>query len=514
MNILRKKRKKHIKIRLKRIILLIFSLIMTTFAWITYTKILNTGVNIDIISWDISFFVDENGNNIAEEEEERENPIAVDLSDLYPGMEEKVVKVIMKNNGQTPTDILYTTSEINILGNTYTIQENVPEGNEYYILKHNPVMENGITTADFINEPERFPFKIVIEHSQEVLSGGEGYLTIKVTWPLYNEDDSEEEKNRKDELDTEWGYKVAKYLSDNADNPDVTGAFHVQIRINAIGKPRTDYDESFTAAIMPSNYGDYVNYPIDLNGDNNYTNDWKVFYNNGNNVYLIAADYLQNNLIEDGVMAKSALENYATYGTYFDMSNLNITSISSGIINNYLLKKAIPTENNNYKATATLLEQNNWDNLLNSSYAESVVGSPTVEMFINSWNQKFAQNDDYSVLNYEWDKVTNNGYKIGEGEANSTNVTLKGYSQESANLYFPHPDITDNLNGTNTSDCSGYWLSSPSSSGINKLIYVRANGMLESADIDNQELCIRPVICLNTGIIATQNDNVWELAEN
>ena len=211
MNILRKKRKKHIKIRLKRIILLIFSLIMTTFAWITYTRILNTGVKIDIVSWDMSFFVDENGNNIAEEDEEQENPIAVDLSDLYPGMEEKVVKVIMKNNGETPTDILYTTSEINILGNTYTMEESVPEGNEYYILKHNPIMESGITTVDFINEPERFPFKIVIEHSQEVLSGGEGYLTIKVTWPLYNEDDSEEEKDRKDELDTNWGYKVAKY---------------------------------------------------------------------------------------------------------------------------------------------------------------------------------------------------------------------------------------------------------------------------------------------------------------
>ena len=43
------------------------------------------------------------------------------------------------------------------------------------------------------------------------------------------------------------------------------------------------------------NYGMYVDYPIDLSGDGDTTNDWKIFYEDDlGRVFLIAADYVPN----------------------------------------------------------------------------------------------------------------------------------------------------------------------------------------------------------------------------
>lgn len=43
-----------------------------------------------------------------------------------------------------------------------------------------------------------------------------------------------------------------------------------------------------------SNYGDYINYNVDLNDDGDITNDWRIFYDDGKNVFIIAANYLPN----------------------------------------------------------------------------------------------------------------------------------------------------------------------------------------------------------------------------
>ena len=71
MNILRKHRKSKPKIKLKKYILFIFSLIITTFAWFTYSKVLNTHLNIHVAAWDMEYFI---GN------EKKENPIGIEIT--------------------------------------------------------------------------------------------------------------------------------------------------------------------------------------------------------------------------------------------------------------------------------------------------------------------------------------------------------------------------------------------------------------------------------------------------
>lgn len=58
--------------------------------------------------------------------------------------------------------------------------------------------------------------------------------------------------------------------------------------------------------IKPENYGDSVNYSA------NGVSDWKVFLNDGSNIYLISSDYVPNN----GVTSElSKLGSYGVYGS-------------------------------------------------------------------------------------------------------------------------------------------------------------------------------------------------------
>ena len=116
MNILRKHRKSKKKIKLKKYILFIFSLIMTTFAWFAYSKVLNTYINIHVAAWDMEYYIGDT---------KKENPIGVDFATLYPQMPEQTVTIDIKNNGEALVDLEYNIQAITIAGVTYEL---VPEG--------------------------------------------------------------------------------------------------------------------------------------------------------------------------------------------------------------------------------------------------------------------------------------------------------------------------------------------------------------------------------------------------
>lgn len=65
--------------------------------------------------------------------------------------------------------------------------------------------------------------------------------------------------------------------------------------------------------LEPIDYGKIINYSA--NGVNN----WKVFYNDGTNVYLITSDYLENTLIPENI----GIGIGGKYGVYFKNVNNN-----------------------------------------------------------------------------------------------------------------------------------------------------------------------------------------------
>ena len=218
MNILRKHRKSKQKIKLKKYILFIFSLIITTFAWFTYSKVLNTHLNIHVAAWDMEYFI---GN------EKKENPIGIEITSLYPQMPEQIIKIDIKNNGETLVDLDYRIESISIAGVSYELVRSGEQNTtENYINIEDSTIETNeetgvlVATGKIINDTTRFPFTIELEHSLQVASKDSGYLTVKVNWI----------DNNDDELDTKWGYDVGKYFMDN---PNATSAMSLTLSINS-----------------------------------------------------------------------------------------------------------------------------------------------------------------------------------------------------------------------------------------------------------------------------------------
>ena len=217
MNVLRKHRKSNKKIKIKKYVLFIFSLIMTTFAWLTYTKVLNTHLNIHVAAWDMEYYIGD---------EKKENPIGIDISALYPQMPEQVIKIDIKNNGEALVDLDYRVEAISIAGVSYElVREGEQNTTENYINIADPTLEANEETGELvakgkiINDTTRFPFVLELEHSLQVVSKDTGYLTVKVNWAGDN-----------DVLDSEWGYTVGKYF---ADNPEATSAMSLTLSIDS-----------------------------------------------------------------------------------------------------------------------------------------------------------------------------------------------------------------------------------------------------------------------------------------
>jgi len=240
MNILRWKRKSKIKIKLKTFMLFIFSLIMTTFAWFAYSKILDTNLNIHMVSWDIKYYMGTGEDRV----QKTTNPIPIEINNLYPAMPEHVQTVYIENNGEALVDIEYHVASVTIVGQEYTlIQEGqaVPtEPDAKYIVLTPSSRETEVIGVDeetgyniireivkgtITNDITKLPFTIEVEHSAQVDpitdSGepGEGYLKVIVNWIGDN-----------DELDSEWGYIVGEYLNDK---PAGTPAMTIELKIDS-----------------------------------------------------------------------------------------------------------------------------------------------------------------------------------------------------------------------------------------------------------------------------------------
>ena len=215
-NILRQHRKSKGKKKAKKYILFIFTLIMTTFAWFAYSKVLNSQLNMHVAAWDMEYFIGD---------EKKKNPIGIEFPTLYPHMPEQTVTVDILNNGEALVDLSYNIQAISIAGVSYEL---VPEGKQpttgNYIEIEEPVLEEKdtgevISKGKIINDAAKFPFTLEIEHSAQVAAKNKAYLKVTANWAGDN-----------DELDSKWGYTVGKYFMDN---PKVTSAMSVTLSIDS-----------------------------------------------------------------------------------------------------------------------------------------------------------------------------------------------------------------------------------------------------------------------------------------
>ena len=264
-------------------------------------------------------------------------------------------------------------------------------------------------------------------------------------------------------------------------------------------------DKSKTASELTpkDDYGQFVDYGLDLGGDGKTTNDWKIFYtDDSGRIFLIAADYVPNNckalqtaMDEDhSKMVKSTIdENISvcceywstsgfglpTYHCYDGKSDLNkgkpdgqcsfpdifmpngdFCKTNDGKDNHYYCSSHVGTieekgaaGNINSRLASSLQCTMNWKPFVDSSsksqYAQYAIGGPTLEMWVASWNKVHGTGTEKEegkkgktlYANGNDDSTDKTGYYVGTSKGTTdTNCSLSDYGGYSDTLYFPHTD--------------------------------------------------------------------------
>ena len=240
-------------------------------------------------------------------------------------------------------------------------------------------------------------------------------------------------------------------------------------------------------------YGLKVTDYISRNGQN----DWKIFYSDGEHIFLITGDYIDT--------TKANRINSATgmvtsgYRVYWN-SVPSFQTVDSEVLTRFKATGyTLQSGKNNSKCVSTLLNSNNWSSYKdNGNKAEKAIGSPTIEMWMDSWNKRYPNSSDQLYCN----NSNTNGYYVGTTSnptgnyiSDSVMSAKEGYKNK---LYYPH---TSNYNSTN-----GYWLASPSAYDSDIVLNVSYNGYVTLTYYDNSSFSVRPVVSLNSGIAVNATD--------
>lgn len=262
--------------------------------------------------------------------------------------------------------------------------------------------------------------------------------------------------------------------------------------------------------ISETNYGDYINYNVDLgidgdqDGETTDVDDWRIFYkDNSGNVFIIAADYIPASKIggETGMMTEGSYCAYWNSPTYTEID----TSVAQLFKFGFNYSNA--TSKSNMGAVSSLLNKNSWGRYAIGVKGATAIGGPTLEMYIASWNEKYPNNLLYC------NNSTSTGYYVGEvNNPTSYNIDMSSKTGYSDTLYYPHTSAYN--------DCKGYWLASPSADynvrvdDYSYIMTVLCDGNIYGwSNRSNYHLIgVRPVVCLPSGITGKQGiDRVWNI---
>ena len=233
----------------------------------------------------------------------------------------------------------------------------------------------------------------------------------------------------------------------------------------------------------------------------NYTsqngqNDWRIFYSDGDHIFLITGDYI--NTEETNRISTSTGMITSKYSAYWKenkapaFQTVNSATLTRFKATEYKLQSGII----NSKCVSTLLNDNNWSSYKDSgNKAEKAIGSPTVEMWMDSWNARYKKSSD-QLYRKASTSTSNPGYYVGTSPNPSTTCissdTMKVKEGYSNKLYYPHTSV---YNGT-----CGYWIASPCTEDNYILLSVYYSGDVSNGSYINKLLGVRPVVSLNSGI--------------
>ena len=253
-----------------------------------------------------------------------------------------------------------------------------------------------------------------------------------------------------------------------------------------------------TASDIPAtDYGAIVNGYDCTN--NAAVNNWKLFYADDTNIYLIADDYIPYTYIPSSINSTPSKPNKGTLAksAYFDnilfdynQGLSNITNQSVKELNNdyYMRYSYNSTQYNSMRSIAYMLDINAWS-VYAGEYAEYAIGGPSIELLFKSYNEKYTT--DYKAqANYQA------GYQIRKDSSSSWQYYINAMLTKD-NLY-----VISSVN-----DALGMWISSPSANSGSELMYVDFNGRVGNVSYNETTYGFRPVVCLKSDVKLQKNSD-------
>jgi hypothetical protein len=186
--------KKRVKIRSLLVLILLLS--FNSFAWLIFATKVSGGMSAYVSSWNIEFRAGS---------DQTETNMNFDVGRIYPGMQTYTKEITVKNNGEISAKLSYEIKKIQILGDTYEVNETT-------------------TSDDLLNRLQNeYPFKIkiAIDNGSELAENTTSTFTISLEWPY---------ESGNDDVDTFWGEKAYQYYTSNVNE----NSFHIEIKLEAV----------------------------------------------------------------------------------------------------------------------------------------------------------------------------------------------------------------------------------------------------------------------------------------
>ena len=270
---------------------------------------------------------------------------------------------------------------------------------------------------------------------------------------------------------------------------------------------------NITAKMVAENPDLYYGLSVTNYKSENGQSDWKIFYSdwkeNPDNahIFLITGDYvdpldLNGSVDKEKINSNTEIIFGATkYMARWRQGGAPVFQNVEQTIKERFKSTIYDLNSNkeyaNTRCISTLLNATNWEKYKDKSgKAEYAIGGATLEMWVESWNQRYPEDKLYC------DNVNTVGYYIGTNNKPENigveTLNKEGYSNK---LYYPYKDYSK---GT-----YGYWLAAPSASGNEHMYFVNMAGYVSSmyhfgytsSNYPSDTLgAIRPVVSLNKDI--------------
>ena len=292
------------------------------------------------------------------------------------------------------------------------------------------------------------------------------------------------------------GYKLPVYGSETKWYVDENGKLVLQTGSRIYGAdevPKPKINAATISKNASKYYGAYVNYTTTNTLSENYK--WRIFYATNSNIYLIASDYVSVADLPTTAKGNKPANSNTSYPKAAPFNNIINDYTGSASItedmkwfNKDYFDKGYSSTNNNMKAVAYLLDKAIWTDKFKGNGAEYVVGGPSLDMVLTSYNQYTNQNNMYQSR-----AENSTGYKMSDDSG-----TKWSYNSSTSSKYLTQGDTLYRI--SNTNNAYAYWVSSPSAGRSNGVMIVGCGGYVSFYGYASTSGGFRPVVCLKSGI--------------